>query len=281
MFQALAMVSNAYGLKKPMWEIGAGLVSGITPHYLGSNHVYRLTLPVPVGNVRLDFMKMGNENKIYLFNQPEWKLDLAFSGRLPVESDNQSASAPNGADNPYAELNRTRNFTRRGMADLPLTLFVGLEAQYRPNRYLYLSLPVTKGISVGSGFKNTGWLFTPTLILRPLGNASEEESGISLFYYHLYADEVYNELYYGVSSSAELPDRPRFEAKAGLVAKTYGLGGGWYLGQRWLLGAGLAHHDMQSAAVADSPLLVAPQSRTVGVFVRYLFLQSKYLVETH
>ena len=120
--------------QEPRWEVGAGAVAAQTPHYFGSNHYYRGILPYPVVIYRSERLKAQTVDpdkfgQIFLFNNEDLLLELDFSGRFPVASADEKTELSKGEANESTLVIRQKNYTRRGMDDLPLAGFSSFKDQ--------------------------------------------------------------------------------------------------------------------------------------------------------
>ncbi len=264
------------------WEIGAGAVAAHTPHYFGSNHYYQGILPYPVLIYRserlaaqtVDPDKFG---QIFIFNNEDLLLELDFSGRFPVTSADEQSQTPKGSVNDNTQIIQEKNYTRRGMDDLPLAGFVGGKISWSPISYLLIEVPILKGFTIGSGFKNVGYIFSPGFEIRFLGRQRENAINITTIFTH--GDKVYNQTYYGVKKEETLDERPAYDAKAGLSTVTYGLTFSWTPRPQIKIIGGYVFHNLNGSVVEDSPLVISPLTRSVGFAFNYTFIESNELVE--
>ncbi len=268
----------AWAGSRPKWEAGFGVFHAQFPHYLGSNHYYRLTVPFPVFIYRFDVAELGQGSRLLLWDGDRVVVDIGLSGRFPVESAEIDANKPTGADNPGAEIVQVENYTRRGMADLPLTFFWGVRTQVYFTDHLVLELPVLNGFTVGGGFGHVGNIYTPELGYDFFDRDSNNSMGLSISWLH--GDENYNNFYYGVNEEDAIEGRPAYRADPGFVALTYGFFGFFDLTEDFSIGAGYFVNDMNHSIVRSSPLVIAKESRSFTIGFIYRFLQSSESVRT-
>ena len=138
--------------RQPKWEAGVGVASTQFPHYLGSNHYYKFTIPFPVIIYRFDVAEIGQGSKFLLWEGDDFLVDLGVDGRILVESADLDDKRPKGADNPGAEIYQTKNYTRRGMDDLPLTFF------FRGAFQMVSDRPCHPGTSLFDRVYRRGWV---------------------------------------------------------------------------------------------------------------------------
>ncbi|MBF0287708.1 MAG: MipA/OmpV family protein [SAR324 cluster bacterium] len=263
---------------QPKWEAGIGVFHAQLPHYLGSNHYYRLTVPFPVFIYRFDVAELGQGSKLLLWDGDRVVIDIGLSGRLPVESAPIDANSPTGANNSGAEIIQIENYTRRGMEDLPLTFFGGVRTKVYFTDHLLLELPVLNGFTVGGGFGHVGNIYTPELSYDFFGRDSNDSMGLSVSWRH--GDENYNNYYYGVKEADAIEGRSEYRANPGLVALTYGFGGFFNLTEEFAIGLGYFINDLKHSIVRNSPLVISQQSRSFTIGFIYRFLQSSQFVRT-
>ena len=275
----LLLPHTTWSKTEPKAELGIGVGSFQTPHYLGSNHYYAATLPFPVVIYRFDFLEAGGDNRIFLFDGDSLEIDLAFSGRAPVNSDDEDEDAPKDAEDSKAVLSRLTNYTRRGMRNLPFTVFFGLQVRLYLNDFFVVELPYLTGNTFGSGFKHVGNTFSPTLRWEVLGQDSDHNLDFSVSWLH--GNEDYNDFYYQVRDKDVLEDRSAFAPDQGLVALTYGVALGLELTERLDFGAGYFVHDLHQSIVRDSPLVLSPLSTSFVIGFSYSFFQSDETIEVH
>lgn len=267
-----------WGGNQPRWEAGVGVVSGLFPHYLGSNHYYRFTLPVPVFFYRTDRAEVGQNSKLLFFESDSFIVDLGLGGRVPVESADVDDDKPEGADNAGAEIYEAKNYTRRGMPNLLFSFFWGVHLKWYLTDNLVLDLPYLNGVTVGGGFGHVGNIYTPEISYDFFGRDSDNRLALSASW--LYADANYNNFYYGVTSDDVLEDRAEYEADAGLVALTYQVAGNVDVTDQFSLFGVYSFNTIADSSVEESPLVVSPYSRSYGVGFTYSFLQSSEMVRT-
>lgn len=264
-------------VQRPQWELGIGVGSALFPHYLGSNHIYRFTLPFPTVVYRSDVFELARDTRLFLIDSDFFAIEFALGGRAPVESADVDDKAPKGVDNPHVEIDQTKNYTRRGMSDLPLALFLGLQLEFNFTDHLTLEIPVVNGFTVSHEASHVGNYFSPTLEYDFFGRDSESSFSISIESFN--ADENYNEFYYEVEDDDVLEGRPAFAPDPGEVAIDISIGGVIQISDQWSIAGGYAFHDMRQSIVKDSPLVIAPTSRSVGLSISYRFLQSSTKVD--
>ncbi len=257
---------------KPKWEMGLGYYNFQLPHYYGSNHYYQYSIPLPTFNYRFDNLELGRDSKLYLFDSDFFQIDIALSANWPVFSDEEDEDAPDNADDSDAVIARTTNYTRRGMDDLPVTVFAGLRSRLFLTDHLIVKVPYFHGGKVESGFGHAGNTYEASVRLELFERDSEHEFGI--YARNLYGDEKYNNFYYQVKESEVLPDREAYDAKAGLVAYTYGLSFFFQLTERLKLSGRYLIHNLEQSVIKDSPLVKSEISRDYYLIISYSFFLS-------
>ncbi|MGK5091218.1 MipA/OmpV family protein [Deltaproteobacteria bacterium TL4] len=264
--------------QKQQWEGGLAVIGGQTPHYFGSNHHIYAVLPLPFFVYRLDYLQLGDSNKIKLAEQDDFLVEFSASGRWALESDDLEAHPPNEVKDPHAEIYRSTNYTRRGMEDLPFVLLLGINPKWYLNNHLYVESPLLVGVTVGSGFAHVGDTLSPTLSFDVFNRASNHILEFSVSW--LLGDYLYNNYYYEVPAKNALEGRPEYHATSGLTTFSYGVDFSFDVTDQLTLGGGYGIHEMYTSVVRESPLIVAKQSRSIGIFLMYSFWQSAYKVQT-
>ncbi|MGK5090794.1 MipA/OmpV family protein [Deltaproteobacteria bacterium TL4] len=267
---------------EPHWKVGVGAVAAQSPHYFGSNHYYLGALPYPLLGYRTEHLSAQTADpdrygQIFVFSKETLLLELDLSARFPVESESLKAKAPDGANRSDTQIIQNRNYTRRGMPNLPLALFIGMKLSWRPIPYILIELPVLQGLTVEGNSKEVGQIFSPTFEIRFLGKQKKKAINLTAIWTH--GTQNYNEFYYGVQNNEVLSDRPEYHPKQGLTAITWGPTFTWTPKANLSLVGGYVFHDLNNSVVRNSPLVKTRNSRSWGVSINYTFAESELQIK--
>ncbi|MBF0278070.1 MAG: MipA/OmpV family protein [SAR324 cluster bacterium] len=264
--------------RQPKWEAGVGGVGVLVPHYQGSNHYYKFTVPVPVAVFRTEFAELGQGTKFLLWESDSILVDFGFGGRIPVQSAGENDKKPQGADNPGSEIYQLTNYTRRGMDNLPLSFFWGLRFKWFFNEHLLLEVPLLNGLTVGGGFRHVGNIADPELSIDLFDRESDNSLSLSISWLH--GDANYNNFYYKVDREDVIQGRPEYQADSGLVDISFGLAWRFQITDQFSVRGAYIGHQMDDSVVRGSPLVISKKSRSVAFSFTYFFFQSNESVRT-
>lgn len=261
---------------KPKYEAGLGLFGFQLPHYYGSNHYYQLVVPYPRIIYRFDNLEISQASTLYLFDSDFFQVKAALSGNLPVYSDSESADAPHDVNNSNAVIRRVKNYTRRGMDDLPATVFLGLRSRFYFSDHVILEFPYFHGAKLESSLGHVGNNYEVSICVELFDRDSDHE--LNLTAANFYGDKKYNNFFYKVKEDEVLADRPAYDAEAGLVASIYGGSFYFQITDRFSISAGYWVNDMRQSIVKDSPLVVSKVSSNYFFMISYSFFLSDQTV---
>lgn len=270
------LTNQSQALNKPKWEFGIGAASGQLPHYPGSNHYYRATTPIPYFVYRFDNAEVGESSRFYLIYGDVLALQFALQLEPPVQSDNLDQDEPADADNPKAILGRLTNYTRRGMSNIPFTIYPGVELSIYLTDELRIGLPYTSGSAFGGGFHYVGNRFTPSVSYDFFGR--ESENSLEIYTSWVEGDKHYNNYFYRIPSNKVLDGRPEFSAEAGQTSVTYGFNFKFNFTDQFFMAGGYAVTDLSESIVRDSPLVISNLNPVYGLIIVYSFSQSSQRV---
>jgi outer membrane scaffolding protein for murein synthesis (MipA/OmpV family) len=260
---ALSTIASASTEEQPLWELGGGVAAFDLPHYLGADQSKAYVLPVPYFVYRGDYIRADRQGiRGLIYNSEKLDLRMSLSGSLPVNSKDNDA--------------------REGMDDLDLMLEAGPTLQYilskSSNDEWRIDLPVRGAFTVGGEFmRHQGWIFSPALHYeRDLASGWIVTTNIG----PVYADQRYNAYFYDVDYEDVLNDRPYFQSSGGYLASRFAFGVRKRFGE-WFVGSFLRYYDLNNAANENSPLVKKDDYVSAGVFVGYVFAESKRRVKDH
>lgn len=247
----------------PLWEVGAGVVGGSVPDYPGSGHATFHTVPVPTAVYRGKRLRADEEGGVRarFYKTENWEFDISFGGQLPVDSD--------------------ENAERKGMPDLDTMLELGptfiwkiiKPSSSHPHK-LILSVPLRFAISSDLKHWNTrGWIFNPILVyMRELKMVDNLTLFLGLD--SKYASDTMMDYFYSVAPQFVRAGRPAYEANAGYLGTSLGLGMSYLFKNRYSFFGGVYQSNHYGTKNEDSPLFVKRNTTSVALGVVWWFWQS-------
>ncbi|MFT3856002.1 MAG: MipA/OmpV family protein [Aquabacterium sp.] len=249
---------------RPRWELGLGVGSARVPDYRGSDEHGHYTLPFPYLIYRGDVIKADREGaRAQVLGLDNLHLDFNLSLSNPVSSDNNRA--------------------RAGMPDRPAVIEAGPSLDWR----IYLSedervklrfrVPVSYGITVGSGMGGNGWVAAPRFALElrdVLGFKGYTWSGQMG---PLYGTRQRHAWYYEVAPQYATAERPAWRARGGYGGMSFSTALTTRINQFWV-GAYARYDNLAGAAFMDSPLVKTKHYTVVGLGVSWVMWQSSEMV---
>jgi outer membrane scaffolding protein for murein synthesis (MipA/OmpV family) len=223
----------------PLWEAGLGLGGLAAPAYPGSATTRTYLAPWPYLVYRGERLKANREGLGFgLFASRHAKLDLSFSGTLPV---------------------RSQGTAREGMPDLSLAVEAGvvLKLAMLDDGASHLSARLAvrhaSGVKRG-GLQNVGWIADPTLRWTQPMQLWGQPVDWGLDLTAKFQDRRYNNFYYQVTAEQVTPTRSAYSSGGGYAGST--LNTGWLV-RRGPLGVGafVGLSNVSGARFAASPLV--------------------------
>ena len=250
---------------KPEWELGMGVGAVDFPIYRGAEERKTYALPTPYVQYRGKFLQVDRERvRGLLFRHDRVELDLSFGGSVPVKSKDSRA--------------------RQGMPDLDPTFEFGPELQLhlyydeRKHTNLDLRLPVRAVYAVDFGrFDHVGWVHNPLLNLD-LKNVAQSGWNLGMQLGWLRGDRGYHAYFYDVAPQYATATRSTYSATGGSSGRQFTIGLSRRRGDVWM-GAFAKYDDMNSAVIADSPLVQKRENYSVGFGIAWIFAKSEKMVE--
>ncbi|HEX6550851.1 MAG TPA: MipA/OmpV family protein [Gammaproteobacteria bacterium] len=246
------------GDKRTHIELGLGIAGAHFADYPGSSRYWNILLPIPyftLKSPRVNASRDGVHGK--LWRGDRWKLNVDFSGSVPVSS--------------------SRDPERQNMPGLGWIGEVGPIYNYRlwrDNRTgfrLDFGFPVRAAIST-TGFKahHRGWVMQPELEL-------ERHWGIADTQYHadfgiswLYATDSYFNYLYGVAPEYATATRPAYQAAGGYGGYRISLGFGMRRGDV-VYGMFYRYINLAGASFNTSPLVSQQHQAAFGFAIAWVF----------
>ena len=240
---------NASDNKVLNYGIGISYIN--ISQYIGAKNTLNYVLPYPY--LYYSSKKVTIEkNRLFkhIYNSEKFKIDMSFSGTVPVKSD--------------------KNSLRYGMEDLDLTLEAGPNFIYKyiriKNIDVSLNLPVRGAFSIGNGIKSVGYLYNPNIsfLYHKYNFEFEAQIGAS------YASENYYNYFYEVKQKDATINRNMYSSKGGFGGYKSSVGFS-YLTKHMFYGGFIRYYDLKKAVFKDSSLVNSNHATFVAVKIGYIF----------
>lgn len=255
---AWASESPARRESPPLWEVGIGAAGVSQQAYPGSDQQARRALVLPYLIYRGKVLRAdGDGAGLRAVRTDAFELDVSFAGTLSSGSETLRA--------------------REGMPRLGTLVEAGPVARWFVNgrgaaERLVLELPVRGVFELSHLSRHRGMTFEPRLAWqhRPQANGLAYGASVGA----VVGDRRLGSTFYGVTAGEARPDRPAFDAKAGLIA--------------WRLGGSVAKNltpdlrlyafgrldSLAGAANRDSALVRQTTGFTYGIGLSYTLMRS-------
>lgn len=242
----------------PLWEAGIAAGALTVPQYIGSDERYTLPLAFPYVIYRGKIFSADEDGlRGLFFDSDNISYDLGFSFGLPVGNDVDA---------------------RQGMPDLYLVGQVGPRLNWQlydsPNgATITFRLPVRFAMDIRG--TSVGWVTEPSLKIEKNRLGKNEKFSARIDLGLLYAQDRYNEYYYGVPAQFATSTRPEYEASSGLHSYMINLSTSFQKSEHLSIGIFVRLRTLRPGVVDDSPLVVEPFSWSAGVGFAWSFFQSE------
>ena len=260
-------LAPASGRQLPLWEVGLGGSALLMPDYRGSEEYRWYPLPYPYVVYRGEFLKIDQEEiSGRLFKTNRLLLNLSFHGSVPVDS--------------------SKNKARKGMPDLdPIfefgpSLEVKLDEDKTAGYKITLTFATRMAVSISTDLKNfnsAGWNFSPRFNIDQYDIGKKGwDFGMSVG--PIFGDQTYHNYFYQVKEPYATPDRPTYSAQGGYGGMQCTI----YLGKKFkktFWGLFVRGDSLKGTAFSESPLLKTDLSFMGGLYISWIFKESKTLVE--
>ncbi len=220
----------------PLWELGVLGGAAATPAYPGADRHARRALLIPYVIYRGPVLRAdGSGIDARVLRSERLELDVGAALSLPAQSEAVPA--------------------RRGMPDLDWLVEFGPRLKVGLARFdgagaLRLELPL-RAVFEGRALRRQGWSFEPRLVYE---TGRRGAWGIDASVGLMAGDRRLHDYFYQVQPPYATPQRPAYEARAGLLMARAGLSGWRALGQDWRLFGLLRYDNYGAAANRASPL---------------------------
>ena len=236
----------------PLWELGLVGIAAYQQAYPGSDQDFARLRVLPFGIYRGSLLRAdGNGIGLRAFRSPRFEWDVSGSGSF--------GSSAN------------RVHAREGMPSIGTLVEIGPAAKVnlgdlvvsgREPRLTQLELPIRAVFDVSHHFDHRGFTFEPRLShtawMGPQFSLVVSASA-------LMADRALNKMYYGVDAAYATPDRPAYDAKAGLIATRLSASLRHRINSTLRLSYFAQVETVRGAANEASPLVRSKQDAGLGV----------------
>jgi outer membrane protein len=255
---------EARAVDRPLWEAGVGLGVLALPDYRGSDESRGYVLPFPYLIYRGDIIKADREGvRAEFLDTDRVKFEFAVNASQPVRSSSNQA--------------------RQGMPDLNGSfeagpaLVVNLARSDDRTVRLDFRLPVSTGVTLGSGFKGIGWQAAPRLNLDLYDVAGHAGWNLGLAAGPIFQNRKRDAYFYDVSDEFVRPGRPAFRSHGGYAGAEV-LAALSKRFERFWVGGFMRADTLQGASFEDSPLVRRKSYFAAGIGVAWVFGQSSRTV---
>lgn len=233
----------------PLWEAGIGAAAFSLPAYPGADDRSNRVLPLPFLLYRGKVLRADQENVgARLLNTDQVEFDVGFAAALPAHSRDVDA--------------------RRGMPDLGTLVEFGPRVKYKfadlgDAGRVRFELPLRAVIEGRGGLRGQGWTLEPRLVWERRDTAArwtvEGQLGAT------FGNRRINRYFYEVAPQYATPDRPAYQADAGLLLVRTGLFGTYRLNPDVRLFGFVRLESYAGSANRDSPLLRRNAGASAGI----------------
>jgi outer membrane scaffolding protein for murein synthesis (MipA/OmpV family) len=241
----------------PLWEVGV-LGFGVSQQaWPGSSEQIVRGLPLPFLIYRGEFLRADRTGAgLRAIRTSQFELDVGFAASFGSSSNDVEA--------------------RRGMPNLGTLVEFGPRVKWQPRRGpidegFRIDLPLRGVFNLDEGLASKGVAFEPALILEGQipGRWTWRASAGALL-----GDAQLAGHFYSVAPSFATPDRPAYEAQAGLIAWRLGASFSHNLGADLRLFGFLRLDSVAGSANASSPLVDRVTGLSGGLGLAYTFFRS-------
>jgi outer membrane protein len=261
---AAAAPRAGFAEQQPLWEVGLGVGALVFNDYRGADTVHAYPVPFPYLIYRGKLFESDREGlRGKLFHQEWVDLNLSVNATTPVRN----------------------NSARAGMPDLRPTLEIGPSLNAHLWRSadrrlkLDLRLPARAALTIEARPSGIGWYYAPHLALDIAQYAGPHGWKLGLLAGPLFAQQRYDQYFYGVAPQYAAPGRPAYAPPGGyagtqtLISLTRRFPGYWF-------GAYLRHDSLDGASFAESPLVKRSSYWSGGLGFAWMLSRSTRLVES-
>ena len=257
--------SSAQAVERPLWEAGLGLGGLWLPDYRGSDESRGYVLPIPYFIYRGEYLKADRDGvRAEFLGTDRIRFEVAVSASQPVRSSSNEA--------------------RQGMPDLKGSFEIGpslvvnlLRSEDRAIK-LDFRLPVSTGVTLGSGFKGIGWQTSPRLNLDVFDVAGFKDTNLGMAVGPVFQSRKRDAYFYDVQEQYVRPGRPDYRSSGGYAGAQFTVALSKRFDRYWV--GGFARVDsLQGASFEDSPLVRRKSAFAAGIGFAWVFGQSAQMVD--
>lgn len=244
----------------PLWTAGLFLVAGDHAAYPGSDRQVQSGTVLPFITWRGPVFRIeGGGAGLRTLRTPRYELDMSASASFGSDGRDVGARAGMPAIGTLVEFGPSLRLNLGELSD---------DGKRPPWR---LDLPLRAAFDADRDFDYGGLSFEPRLSWRlpSLLGGSPALHAAALF-----GDRRLNAMYYGVAPVYATPERPAYEAKAGLVATRLGASWSRMLLPQVRLGLHAGLESVRGAANEDSPLVRKGLNHTLALTLTWTALRS-------
>lgn len=243
----------------PLWEAGVFVGAVGTPSYPASSSRSGLALALPYVFYRGDVLRIDRSSVgARLAHNQQFEFDVGFSASLPASSRDVAA--------------------RQGMDDLGTLVEFGPRLRGTlgyptPGSRIRLDVPLRTVLEINNVIRDQGLAFEPevTWEVQDVGKGWRMSTGLSL----VVGDSRLQQYFYGVPAAAATPQRPAFDAQAGLLATRFSISTAKSLSPDVRVFAFVRHESYAGAANRASPLFVQSSGTAAGIGLTWTFARSE------
>ena len=248
---------------KPLWELGGGVVSAITPAYPSSEDNNHFVIPFPTFFYRGEIFRADEEGgaRGRFFKSEDFEINLSLGGSLPASSDDVKA--------------------REGMPDLNTMIELGpgllatlWEKKATQSFKLGLNIPLRTAFAVDFfEVKERGLVFNP-LVYFITENLFDSRlltfTGLST----VVGSHKFNRYFYQVDAQFATLSRPLYGAKSGYLGSTISQGFSKLIFKNTNAFLGLSYSNYSGSANEKSPLFKQKDNFTAAIGFVWWFYES-------
>ncbi len=238
----------------PLWEVGGFAIAGRQLAYPGASQRVGVGLALPYAIYRGRVLRADQGTLgLRALKTARSEVDIGFAGAFGSSASQTSA--------------------RRGMPDIGTLVEFGPRLKLTLGGGFRAAVPLRGVFDLSDGFRHRGMALEPEVSWRT--TAAGWNLGGSLGW--VVGDQRLASTFYSVPPGFVLPDRPAYDARAGLISTRLSFNASHRLGPDWRV-FGFARLDsVAGAANRNSPLVERRSGTSFGVGLSWTWLRSEAL----